>query len=221
MTIRGLIFDFDGLILDTETPCYQSWQEEFQRHHVSLSLETYAKSLGTSPQTFDLISVLSDNTGETFDRVELRAAQRQRERELVLEQKILPGVVDYLNTAKLLKLKLAVASSSESAWVYYHLDRLDLRHFFDVVFTSDDISPAKPDPALYNASLSALQLNPAEAIAFEDSPNGITAARAAGIYCVAIPNQISRSLDLSHASRIIQSLKELPLQQLIEQTEHS
>jgi beta-phosphoglucomutase-like phosphatase (HAD superfamily) len=118
-------------------------------------------------------------------------------------------------------LKLAVASSSESAWVYYHLDRLDLHHFFDVVFTSDDISPAKPDPALYNASLSALQLNPAEAIAFEDSPNGITAARAAGIYCVAIPNQISRSLDLSHASRIIPSLKELPLQQLIEQTEHS
>ena len=156
MTIRGLIFDFDGLILDTETPCYQSWQEEFQRHHVSLSLETYAKCLGTSPQTFDLISALSEDTGETFDRVELRAAQRQRERELVLEQKILPGVVDYLNTAKLLKLKLAVASSSENAWVYYHLDRLGLRHFFDVVFTSDDISPAKPDPALYNASLSAL-----------------------------------------------------------------
>ncbi|HTX80294.1 MAG TPA: HAD-IA family hydrolase [Longilinea sp.] len=219
MTIRGLIFDFDGLILDTETPCFQSWQEEFQRNHVSLTLETYAKCLGTSPDTFDLAAVLSDMTGKTFDNQKLRAAQRQRERELVLEQEILPGVLDYLAEAKSRKLKLAVASSSERTWVHHHLERLGLQQYFDAIFTADDVPHAKPDPALYNVSLSALQLKPEEVIAFEDSPNGIAAARAAAIYCVAIPNQISRQLDLSHASRIIPSLKEIPLQQLIEQTE--
>jgi HAD superfamily hydrolase (TIGR01509 family) len=219
MTIRGLIFDFDGLILDTETPCFLSWQEEFKQHNVSLTLEDYAKCLGTSPDIFDLVSVLNNLTGQTFDSEKLRALQRQRERELVLAQKVLPGVVDYLDTAKSLNLKLAVASSSEDAWVHYHLKRLGLWDYFDAVFTCDNVPHAKPDPALYNASLEALQLKPTEALAFEDSPNGIAAARAAGIYCVAVPNQISSKLDLSHASRIISSLQDVPLPQLIEQTE--
>ena len=219
MTIKGLVFDFDGLILDTETPEYIIWQEIYGSYGTEMPITEWGKALGASLGAFDPTHHLEELTGRKIDRDQMLTDYRQRSNVLIAQQKPLPGVTDYLHTAHQLKLKLAVASSSPNTWVTGHLSRLELIHHFDAVRTSEDVVAIKPAPYLYQAALKALGLRPEEAIAFEDSPNGIIAAQAAGLFCVAVPNPVSRLLDVTHADLVLNSLADLPLEQLIQQVE--
>src|SRR5262249_54309165 len=121
----------------------------------------------------------------------------------------------YVEAAAGLGLKLAVASSSSRDWVAGHLDRLGLLGHFDVLKCSDDVVQVKPDPGLYRAVLDALGVVPHRAIALEDSPNGIAAAKGAGLFCVAVPNALTGRLVLDGADLRVPSLTELPLAQLL------
>ena len=214
--IRGVIFDFDGLMLDTEGPDYHSWRETFQAHGCDLPLATWAAYIGGSGQDFDPYAMLETVSGRPIDRAMVRAARRQRFAGLIATEQVLPGVQDYINAAQRLGLKLAVASSSSRTWVAGHLARLGLHAHFDAIVSSDDVARVKPAPDLYLAALTALDLQPHEAIALEDSPNGVTAAKAARLYCVAIPNPLTCQLPLDHADLRLASLADLPLEQLIE-----
>lgn len=216
MKIRALIFDFDGLILETEGPVYKSWQELYQEHNCELSFETWGNIIGMAEAAFDPIDELEVQLGKKFpDRESLVSRRRQRESQLILQQSVLPGVKDYLQAAKRLGLKIGLASSSTSEWVFGHLSRLGLLHYFDCIKTSDDVARAKPDPELYLAVLKELGISPDEAIVFEDSPNGVLAAKAANLYCVMVPNELTRRLNLNHADLRLSSLAELPLEDLL------
>ncbi len=212
--IRGLIFDFDGLILDTELPDFESWQEMFIEHGVSLPLAAWTPLIGTA-SSFDLYDYLEQQAGRTIDRADVRERRRQRYHERVIAQAILPGVEACIRDAKQRGLKVGLASASSPDWVLGHLARLGLHVHFDTVKTSADVARVKPDPALYRAALDALGLDAAEAIALEDSPNGIAAAKAAGLFCVAIPNAMTRDLDLDAADLRLTSLADLPLVELL------
>jgi HAD superfamily hydrolase (TIGR01509 family) len=213
--IQALIFDFDGLILDTEVPDYQSWLEVYQEHGCHLPLSTWATYIGGAAEVFDAYADLETQLGRTIDRQAIRTQRRQRYSELVAAQPILPGIVDYITTAKRLGLKLAVASSGTQDWVFGHLTRLALLDYFDCVKCASDVERVKPDPALYLAALSALQIDAKQAIAFEDSPNGVRAAQRAGLFCVAIPNPLTCQLPLEHADLRLNSLSDLPLTALL------
>jgi HAD superfamily hydrolase (TIGR01509 family) len=139
----------------------------------------------------------------------------QLEKELIENQSIQPGILDYLKSANQLNLQTAIASSAERTWVIGHLIRLGIENSFNFIHTVDDTKISKPSPALYNLALQSLQLKPVEVIAFEDSTNGISAAKATGIFCVAVPNQITRLLQLDQADLILDSLANLPLSQLL------
>jgi len=212
--IRGLIFDFDGLILDTELPDFESWQEMFVEHGASLPLAAWTPMIGTA-SAFDLYDYLEQQAGRTIDRADVQERRRQRYHERVIAQVILPGVEACIRDAKARGLKVGLASASSPDWVLGHLARLGLHVHFDTVKTSADVARVKPDPALYRAALDALGLDAAEAIALEDSPNGIAAAVAAGLFCVAIPNAMTRDLDLSAANLRLTSLADLPLAELL------
>jgi len=212
--IRGLIFDFDGLILDTELPDFESWQEMFIEHGVSLPLAAWTPLIGTA-SSFDLYDYLEQQAGRTIDRADVRERRRQRYHERVIAQAILPGVEACIRDAKQCGLKVGLASASSPDWVLGHLARLGLHVHFDTVKTSADVARVKPDPALYRAALDALGLDAAEAIALEDSPNGIAAAKAAGLFCIAIPNAMTRDLDLDAADLRLTSLADLPLVELL------
>jgi HAD superfamily hydrolase (TIGR01509 family) len=214
--IRALIFDFDGLILDTELPEFQSWQETFRRHGCELPLELWAKCIGTSSDVFDPYAYLEEQIGRAIDREALRSRHRQRCAELLAEQPVLPGVQAYLGDAQRLGLQLGVASSSSRAWVTGHLARLGLMQHFVSIRCADDVPQVKPDPALYQAVLAALGLRPEEAIALEDSPNGVLAAKRAGLFCVAVPNALTRQLRLDDADMQFTSLAHTPLEALLE-----
>jgi HAD superfamily hydrolase (TIGR01509 family) len=214
--IRALIFDFDGLILDTELPLFHSWQEIFREHGCDLSVEDWATLLDGSFELGDPFSRLEACVGRPVDRPSLHLRRIGREHELLLVQGPLPGVAETLAKARELQLKLAVASNSERAWVTGHLARLGLLARFDAIVCADDGVRAKPDPALFLAALDALGVQAAEAIAFEDSPAGISAARGAGIYCVAVPNPVTKSLPLSLTDLVLHSLADVPLQRLLD-----
>jgi beta-phosphoglucomutase-like phosphatase (HAD superfamily) len=109
-------------------------------------------------------------------------------------------------------------SSSSQDWVHRHLGRLERAEHFDLIVTADgDADRAKPAPTLYLEALDRLGLHAEEAVAFEDSPNGIAAAKAAGIFTVAVPNGVTAALGLDAADVLVPSLAELPFAHLVAQ----
>jgi HAD superfamily hydrolase (TIGR01509 family) len=213
--IKALIFDFDGLILDTEVPEYQSWAELYQAYGSTLPVERWAECIG-SADGFNPYAYLEQQLGRSVDRAAVRLQRRARFAELMADQTILPGVQDYITTAKQLGLKLGVASSSPREWVFGHLSNFGLATHFDASRCGDEVQATKPDPTLYLEVLQALEVQAHEAIALEDSPNGILAAKRAGIFCVAIPNALTRQLSLNLADMQLHSLADLPLAQLLQ-----
>jgi len=212
--IKGLIFDFDGLILDTETPDVMAWLKIYQKHGQNFNFGDYALSIGTiyrmTEPALDLQRLVPGlNAEEVFNE------WTELERLLIKDQIVLPGVIEYLQTAKTLNIKVAIASSSEKSWVVGHLEQHGIREYFDFIHTVDETGIPKPDPALYQMALKSLRLSPNEVIAFEDSTNGISAAKSAGIFCVSVPNPITKYLDLNNADLILDSLASLPLQELL------
>jgi HAD superfamily hydrolase (TIGR01509 family) len=215
--IKALIFDFDGLIIDTESTDYLSWQEAFTALGCELPLEMWQGYIGTS--SLDVVAYLKQQAvgvNGPVDWDDVYRRRQQRDAEMTAALPILPGVVDYLEGARAMGLKTAVASSSPRHWVTTNLSRLGLDHYFDHISCSDDVGGrTKPDPAVYLAALAALGVNPAEAIAFEDSVNGLRAARQAGLFTVAVPNNMTCSLSFAEAQLCLTSLAALPLAQLL------
>jgi len=219
--ILGIIFDFDGLIVDTEWSVYQSWVKLFESFDAQLPLNQWTSIIGTSEyEHFDPYDVLEQQVGHALDRENLRRVRHEHEMKLVAAQPVLPGVEDYLRLAKVENLKLGIASSSNRKWVAGNLKRLELLEYFDVIHTSDDVEKTKPDPALYSLTLQSLGIKPEEAIVLEDSPNGVRAAKSAKIFTVAIPNSLTAQLDLSQADLILESLADLSLPELLNKVEN-
>lgn len=215
MDCQALIFDFDGTILDTETPEYQCWQEIFSGHGFEMPLAYYSRFIGKANGSASPFDYLEEQLGRKVERDTLRQRFRERIQEIIATQAVLPGVLDYLTEARRLGLRIGLASSSRSPYVLGHLERLGLLEYFDCVRGADHVRNAKPDPELYLAVLAEFGLRPDQALALEDSPNGVLAARRAGIFCVAIPNTVTGQLSLDHASLRLKSLAELPLETLL------
>ena len=212
--IHALVFDFDGLILETETPAYQSWAEIYREHGHEIPMDLWHAYIG-SDRGFDPAGHLAALVGEGFDRDATQVRRNLRKTELTAALDVMAGVRDYVADAKRLGLRLAVASSSSRAWVLGHLERLHLHAEWDAVRTRDDVVRTKPAPDLYLAAVETLGVAPGEAVAFEDSANGIAAAKAAGLRCVAVPNALTAGMDLSQADLQLDSLAGTPLAELL------
>lgn len=215
-TFKALIFDFDGLILDTEGPVYQSWQELYESLGCRLSFSRWASLIGTAEILFDPFTPLEGQLGHPVDRPALDRGRRARELDLIAAQPARPGVENYLADARRLGLKVGVASSSSREWVTGYLEQLGLRPYFDCIRAAQDVAVTKPDPALYLSALECLRVRADQAIAFEDSPNGILAAKRAGLFCVAVPNDLTRQLSLELSDLQLASLEDLALEQLLQ-----
>lgn len=217
--VKGLIFDFDGLVLDTETPAFLAWREVFARRGCEFPLGLWLDSIGRFPNPFDPCDRLEECLKRPVDRASLHREQQRREAELIAQESILPGVTDYLESAHGFHLKLGLASSSSREWVIRHLSHLGLAEAFDAIRTADEVARTKPDPELYLSVLAALALAPEEVVALEDSPHGVSAAKQAGIFCIAIPNPLTREIPIDHADLTLRSLAEVPLGRLLEMVE--
>lgn len=209
--IRALVFDFDGLILDTETPVLQAWEAIHAEAGVPYSPEHAAKIVGHVDVAFDPWVAFDPS----IDRSALDRDYKKRTREILLGQKILPGVETFLREGQRLDLRIAIASNSHHAWVDTHLARLGLSSFFSVVKCRDDVARGKPEPDLYEAVLRDFTLTGREAIAFEDSEAGSLAAKRAGLWCVAVPNPSTQQHSFEHVDLRLNSLADISLKELL------
>jgi len=212
--IRAVVLDFDGLILDTEEPIYRSWLEVYKAHGEDLPFDRWVQTVGSTSAMFHPQHNLEERLGRSLPQ-EVLERRIGRRTEMILAQGALPGVVRLLEEATAMGLKVGLASSSTSDWVGGHLTRLGILDHFDCMRCRDQVANAKPEPDLYLAVLDCLGVPASEAFAIEDSPNGVLAAKRAGMRCVAVPNSITAGLDLGQADVLLGSLAEVTLAELL------
>ncbi len=212
--MQAIIFDFDGTMIETEGPDFQTWQEIFWEHKCELPLATWVGYIGTAAGTFDPYRLLESESGQAVDREAIRAVRRQRFRELVAQEPLRPGVEALLDAAEAEAIPLAIASSSTRDWVEENLAQRKLRQRFRFVHTVNDARRGKPDPELYLMTVAALGVDAATVVALEDSYNGMLAAKRAGLACVVAPNVLTRGLDFAEADLMVGSLAEVDLARL-------
>jgi HAD superfamily hydrolase (TIGR01509 family) len=216
--IRGLLFDFDGLLVDTESPALAAWQAVYREHGHELPVDRWVTVVGTLGG-FEPLDHLEELIGGPIERDLLNERRRAHELRLVELEELRPGIAEYLVDAQRLGLRLGIVSSSSNRWIDSHLRRLEQAVGWDLILAANgDTEVAKPRPTLYLRALAELGLAADEAIAFEDSPNGVRAAKAAGIFCVGVPNPVTAPLALD-ADLVVNSLAELPLEELLERFE--
>lgn len=213
--IDAVVFDFDGLIVDTESSSFRAWVETYAEYGCTLVEEDWAHHIGTINGFDPYRTLCTRATRPVPPEDELRAAKRAREQELVEAEPVRPGVVEWLDEIAALQLPLAVASSSPTDWCGGHLTRLDLAARFASVMCCDGERPPKPAPDVYLAACEALGVEPGRALAVEDSVHGVTAAKAAGLWCVAVPGPLTRSLDFGAADVVLTSLADASLADVI------
>jgi HAD superfamily hydrolase (TIGR01509 family) len=213
--VKAFLFDFDGLILDTETASRAGWQWLYREHGHELPDEKWELVVGTVGR-WDPWEHLEELVGERLDRDALNEQRRVHELSLIEAEELRPGIADYILAAERLDLKRAIVSSASRRWIDMHLARLERTVGWDAIVTADqDAVRAKPAPTLYLEALGELGVAADEAVAFEDSPNGVAAAKQAGIYVVGIPNSVTRGFGLDEADVVVDSLADLPPDELL------
>lgn len=215
--LKALIFDFDGLILDTETPEVYVWQNIYKEYGFELPVKEWEKTVGGyGVSTFNAAEHLTLLSSGKVDSVSSTLRYRKEADAIIHASSILPGVVNLIHEAKSHGLKVAIGSSSPHSWVDGHTHRLGIYDLFDFIICQDDVSPGKtkPHPDIYLKALEQLKVKNHEAVVFEDSLNGVLASRRAGIFVVAVPNELTSKMNVQ-GDLTISSLTELTLQDLI------
>ncbi|WP_096188120.1 HAD family hydrolase [Evansella halocellulosilytica] len=207
--IKAVIFDCDGLIVDTETPWYKAFKAIYQDYEIDLPLELYAQCIGnTTQEEFDPHIYLEAQSRMKIDKGEMENRAKQLHSEMMTDEKLRPGVKNYLQAAKNAGLKIGLASSSDRDWIDYYLKKYNLVSFFDTIQTGDTVEVVKPHPELYENAIKALDVEPHEAVAFEDSVNGLVAAKSAGLKCVIVPNEATSVLTFDNYDLRLSSMEE-------------
>jgi putative hydrolase of the HAD superfamily len=216
--INALIFDFDGLILDTETAEIRTWQKMYAEYGHPFPQDEFIQTVGGfGLSNFDAARYLHEVTDGALNEEVVRQRFKNESGEEIRRSPILPGVEDILAEAKRRHMKLAVASSSKHAWVDTHLTRLGLFPQFDIVICSEDVPAGrtKPHPDLFLKALEELKAKVGEALIFEDSPHGVAAANAAGIAVVVAPNPTTIRMPFNGEYLKLKSLADLSLEEMM------
>ena len=206
---HGIIFDFDGVLVDTEWAIFNSWVDLYRREGCELTVLDYAPCLGAGYTRWDPASHLERLTGKTFNWEQEHALRQTSIEESLADSGLMPGARELLNWCRFAGIRLTVASSSSRRWVTGWLKKLGAQCYFPHIFCRTDGYAVKPDPALFLAARNFLDRPADDCLVVEDSTNGLLAARAAGIRSVAIPCRLTRQLDLSAADLHMENLNEL------------
>jgi putative hydrolase of the HAD superfamily len=214
MAPEALIFDFDGLLMGTETSSLTSWQYEWRQHGLELDVRTFFADHG-GDITQERYARLAAAVGPAYAQAASHTRRLAYRDELNAGLGLLPGIASWLDRARELDLRLAIASSSPRAWVVRHLRGAGYLDRFELLACGDEVGRAKPDPAVYQLAVQRLGVAPERAIAIEDSPHGAAAARAAGLTCVAIPNPYADPAKFTAAHLTLESAAHASLDEIL------
>lgn len=214
MGIDALVFDFDGLLMDTETTSLRVWQYLWRRHGLELDVSTFFATHGGNVIA-ERYAKLAAAVGPSYDQEESHASRLAYRDELHAALELSAGISRWLDDARDLGLRLAVASSSPRDWIVDHLGRVGYLDHFELLACGDEVKAAKPDPAVYVLALERLGVPAGRAIAFEDTTHGVAAAKGAGLRCVAIPHPYADPAAFTAADRVLTSAADVPLTSLL------
>lgn len=206
MAIAAVLFDFDGVLVDTEWAIYQAWRRTFAAHGQHLPLDVYTRCIGSDFETWSPKTHLEELTGDSFDWHDLDA---RRQKEIVADlqhEGPMPGAIEWLEQLRAESMPRAVVSSSSHHWVDGWLERLGMAGYFDAVVCRGDAPRIKPAPDLFLEAARRFGALPADCLVVEDSLNGLKAAKEAGMTAWAVPNRVTECLDFSTADRKFRSL---------------
>lgn len=215
--IRALVFDFDGLIVDTETPLIDAYAAVHAAHGVAFDRALFIHNVGHADYSFDPWHGFSPHA----DRVALEIERRACKDDLITRQPVLPGVIELLDAGRNAGLRIGLASNSHHAWVEPQLVRVGLLDRFEFLACREDATLPKPAPDLYKLVLDRFELRGDEAISFEDSHTGSLAAKRANLWCVTAPNSSTAHHDFSHVDLRVTSLAKVSLPALIAKFTHA
>ena len=207
-TLDAVLFDFDGTLLETESVLQATWVDEYALAGHCLTLQNWAGQTGR--RHVDHYEILAALVGPSFDAQACRTRRRSRQDELLADLGPRPGIVDALSFCRERRIPTAVVSSSPRDWVLGQLSRCGLRHHFDALVCREDVKATKPDPAPYLVALERLSARPTFAVAIEDAPSGVASALAAGIACIAVPNDVTRHLAFPKGAKVLPDSADLP-----------
>jgi putative hydrolase of the HAD superfamily len=214
MGFDALVFDFDGLLMDTETASLRVWQHLWRHHGLELDTSTFFAPHGGNVIA-ERYAALAEAVGPSFDQAASHALRIAYRDEVHAALELADGIGPWLDEARDLGLRLAVASSSHRDWVVDHLGRVGFVDRFDVLACGDDVGTVKPDPAVYLLALERLGVPADRAMAFEDTAHGVAAAKAAGLVCVAIPHPNADRAAFAAADRVLTSAEEVTIAELV------
>jgi beta-phosphoglucomutase len=207
MTRTSVIFDVDGVLIDSYQAHFKSWLQMFSEHGVSFTEEEFRKTFGRT--SHDIIAALY---GEDLTDNEIRAWDVRKEalyRDIIREDfPAIDGAVELLDALHSAGFKLGVGSSGPPENIQLTLECLRRADLFDAVVTRVDITRGKPDPQVFQIASERLGAKPEQCVVVEDAPAGIEAANRAGMASVALTGTATRG-ELSHARLVVDSLREL------------
>jgi len=209
MAFSTVLFDFDGVLVDTEWAIYDAWHRTFQRHHHPLPLEVYTQCIGSDFATWSPKTHLEELTSLSFDWHDLDAKRQEEIMADLAQEGPMPGVIALLSRLKEAGVKCAVVSSSSHDWVDTWLEKLGLTGWFQEVVCRGDAPRIKPAPDLYLEAVKRFGEKPENCLVIEDSLNGVKAANAAGCPVWVVPNRVTAALDFSTATRVLASLEKV------------
>lgn len=219
MDIKGLIFDFDGVIVDTEYAKYIAWQEIFNSYGVEISFSFIESIFGFEEGPNPVIPYLEKCIGEKVDQENVLSRVKEKFYFLINKIGLRPGIAGYLESARNLDIRMVIASNAKKSQIMPLIDRLEIEDYFLSILTREKVSKIKPDPEIINLAIDKLGLSHEEIIAFDDSNVGLKAAKAANVFCVAVPNELTKHFNLSAADMILYSMSEKPLPSLLEEVQ--
>ena len=212
--LDAVVFDFDGLIVDTETAIYQAAAAAFAAHGHDVSVEQWSSIVGLGDKDGAWYRALTADLGIDLDRDAFEIEYQKQDRSWRNRLPALPGVEALVLDLVDAGVPLAIASGSDVAWLELHLGRLGLLDHFPVLAGVDRVARQKPAPDAYLLACDELGADPARCVALEDSAHGVAAAKAAGLRVVAVPSSITRFTDLTAADLTVTSVEDVDLELL-------
>lgn len=204
--MKAIIFDMDGLMIDTEVLYHKTDREIAKSFGKDISEETLGRMMGRKPEESYAILCKDLNIAEPVDKL-LKIRYEIMKNLLLNDIKPMPGLFEIIEAFKG-KLKMAIATGSPCAFLEIALNKLNIGEFFDVLQPSDEVVNGKPDPEIYLRTVKKLRVHSQECIVIEDSSNGARAGKSAGCYTIAVPSEYTYNQDFSFVDYVAEDLKD-------------